>query len=318
MRVAGSLPPTCGSYRPDLFDAAVARDGVVGSAIAHDGTITTDGAWITALIAALDEIEWQKLHVATHTASIALVASRADSRVALASNLLDPMTPVLSELFGLGPAGAAELGEDDDARAHRRWFAAIERGLTRAGVHVEIVDEGVSEEMLARHAMVIVPTMTRVDRALWKRLRALAEHKRLVVIAGPGAPTLDELGTPLGEDATPPRRLGRLRAESLDARGNDAGLDADLADLATAHVTARAEFALAEPRTTTLTSFADDADRVRAVFIINVGAESARAQVVAAPGLSLRDPFTGARIRTTAPTTSVTMPAHSARMFVVD
>ena len=25
LRVAGSLPPTCGSYRPDLFDAAVAR-----------------------------------------------------------------------------------------------------------------------------------------------------------------------------------------------------------------------------------------------------------------------------------------------------
>ena len=229
------------------IDAAIARDGVVGSAIAHDGTITTDGAWITALIAALDEIDWPQLHTVTSTASIALIASRADARFAQASNLLDPMTPVLSELLGLGPAGAAELGSDDDARAHRRWFTAIEHGLTRAGVHVEIVDEGVSEEQLARHAMVIVPTIHRVDRSLWQRLRTLAEHKRLVVIAGPGAPTLDELGLPLGDDAPPPRRLGRLRAESLDARGHDTGLNGDLADLAAAHATTAPAFVLAGP-----------------------------------------------------------------------
>ena len=40
------------------------------------------------------------------------------------------------------------------------------------------------EAELARYRAVIVPTLSRIDHGLAQRLRALAEHKRAVVVVG--------------------------------------------------------------------------------------------------------------------------------------
>ena len=71
---------------------------------------------------------------------------RADERHGLASSTLDPMTPVLADVLGLGPGGAAELGLDAAALAARKWQTAICRALELAQVPYVIVDETASAD----------------------------------------------------------------------------------------------------------------------------------------------------------------------------
>ena len=52
VRVAGSLPPVCGSYRPDLFDAAVAAPLL---AVLIEGLAPHVDLWLAETLSALDE-----------------------------------------------------------------------------------------------------------------------------------------------------------------------------------------------------------------------------------------------------------------------
>jgi beta-galactosidase len=201
---------------------AVERDRYYGAAIDQHGRV--EAPWVRPLLAALAELEWPRLRRA---APIALVDMRADARFGLASCAIDPMTPVLADVLGLGPAGAAELSLDTAAITARRWQTAVCRALELAQVPYTIVDETASEDELARYRAVIAPTGDRIDRALWARLRGLAEHKRCVVVIGPHTPTRDELDQPLPEPL--PRRMGRLKEASLE---DLPGLAEDLAGLA--------------------------------------------------------------------------------------
>jgi hypothetical protein len=241
---------------------------------------------------------------------IALVHTRADARFGIATSAIDPMTPVLTEALGLGPAGAAELATDAGAVAARRWHDAIASALEQAQVPYAIVDESASEDELAGYRAVIVPTLERVDRGLWQRVRALAEHKRTVVVIGPGTPTRDELDQPLPADPLP-RRVGKLKPGSLD---DLPGLADDLAALAGDLPEA---WQIERPDDVRVAAFADAAGRVRAVFVTSDSPRPANAVLLAGDATKLRDPFTREVIAVTGGKATIALPPRGVRMLVV-
>lgn len=281
----------------------VERERYYGAAITADGTLEPHARWIAPLVAALVEIDWPALRRAT---PIALVHTRADARFGVATNLLDPMTPVLAEVLNLGPGGAAELGTDAGAIASRRWQAQIAAALELAQVPYAIVDESASEDELARYRAVIVPTTGRIDRGLYARIAALAEHKRTIIVIGPELPTRDELDQPL--DVPAPRRVGKLKAGSLeDLRG--------LADDLGALVELPETWLVERPDGIRAHAFADDTERVRVVFVLSDLDKPATATLLAEG--TLRDPFTSEVLRASDGRVQIALAARGVRMFVV-
>jgi len=285
---------------------AVERDRHHGAAITYAGTLEPHAAWIAPLLATLAAVEWTKLR---RTAPIALVDVRADLRFGLATSVADPFTPVLAGLLNLGPAGAAELGADVDAHLARRWFTALAAALELAQVPYVIVDEATPEAELARYRAVIAPTLDRIDGGLWQRLRALAEHKRAIVVIGPTTPTHDELGQPLPADA-PPRRIGKIRDGSL---GDLPGLAADLSGL----VEQAEAWQVERPDEVRCFAHATIDGDVRVVFVTSDAAKPVTATLLAAAQL-LRDPFTSETFRVVDGRAQIAMPARGVRMLLVD
>lgn len=286
------------------LEVLVERDRHHGAAIDTAGRLDPKAAWIGKLVTALAEIDWPSL---VRPARIALVATSADARFGHATAALDPLTPVLAELLQLGPGGAAELGTDPGAVAARRWHAAITSALELAQVPYAVVDEAATEDELARYRAVIAPTTERIDRGLWQRLRALADHKRAIVVIGPSAPTLDELGQPLSDPA--PRRAGKIRDGSLD---DLPGLAEDLAALAGELPDA---WQIERPETCRAYAYADADGVVKVVFIVNDGDRPATAVLLAdEPTTTLRDPFTREELRAVEGRIAVQVPAHGVRI----
>ncbi|MGN6110345.1 MAG: beta-galactosidase [Kofleriaceae bacterium] len=287
---------------------AVERERFYGAAIDRSGAIEPHAAWIRPLLAALAEIDWPSLRRA---APIALVETRADGRFGLASSVLDPLTPVLAEVLDLGPGGAAELGTDAGAIAARRWQDAIAAALELAQVPYALVDEAASEDELARYRVVIAPTLERVDHGLWQRLRALAEHRRAIVVIGPGTPVRDELDQPLADP--PPRRIGRLKDGSLD---DLPGLAEDLAALAGELSDA---WQIERPDEVRAMAYADPAGVVRAVFVVSDAPREVSAVLLAGDHAhQLRDPLAAERHLVVAGKVTVTVPARGVRLFIVE
>ena len=285
---------------------AVERDRWFGAAIDANGRVEKHAAWIAPLTSALAEVDWPSLR---RPAPIAVVDTRADARIALASCALDPITPVLADAIGLGPGGAAELGLDAAGTTARRWQDAICRALELAQVPYAIVDESASEDELAGYRAVIAPTHERCDRGLWQRLRALAEHKRCIVVIGPGTPVRDELDQPLSDPA--PKRVGKLKAGSLE---DPAGLADDLAALAGE---ANEAWQVERPDDVRATPFHDASGAVRVVFVTSDAPRAQTAVVLAGEGArALRDAITGERIAITAG--RATIAVSGVRMLVVE
>jgi beta-galactosidase len=295
---------------------AVERDRYYGAAISKTGVAEPHAAWIRTLITTLDEIDWPTLRRA---AVIAVVEPRADARFGQASCVLDPVSPVVVEVLGLGPAGAAELGEDPAAVTQRRWQVAIARALDVARVPYTLVDEAVTEAELVGMRAVIVPTLERIDRGLAHTLRAVAEHpagaspthKRTVVVVGPGTPSHDELGQPFADAL--PRRIGRLKAGSLD---DIPGLAADLAALAGEPSDA---WQIERPDDVHAYAHADPGGVVRVVFVTSDVAKPASAVLLVDEATrALRDPFSRERITAAGGRATIAVPARGVRMLVVE
>lgn len=287
---------------------AVERDRYYGAAITRDGQLEPHARWIGPLVRALAETEWTTLR---QPAAIALVHTRADARFGIATNLLDPVTPALAELLELGPGGAAELGIDAGAIDSRKWHDALCAALELAQVPYHVVDESAPDSVLANYRAVIVPTGHRVDRALWHRLRALAEARRTVVVIGPGTPSRDELDAALSDPA--PRRVGRLRAGSLE---DLAGLAEDLAGLAGDPINC---WIVERPDTVRASAFSDPTGRTRVVFVMSNADKPTSAVLVADDtARTLRDPFTDETIAVTDGKATVALAARGVRMFVVE
>ena len=287
---------------------AVERDRYYGAAIDRTGEVEAHASWIRPLIAELAALDWPALH---RSAAIAVVETRADARFGQASCLLDPITPVLAEAIGLGPGGAAELGADPAAVMQRRWHAAITRALDLARVPYALVDESAGEDELAGYRAVIVPTLSRIDRGLAHTLRALAEHKRAIVVIGPGTPTHDELGQPFADAL--PRRVGRLKAGSLD---DIPGLAADLAALAGEPGDA---WQIERPDEVCAHAHADASGQVRVVFVASDLARPASAVLlVDDTARALRDPFSHERIALADGRATIALAPRGVRMLIVE
>jgi beta-galactosidase len=287
---------------------AVERDRYYGAAIDRSGGVEAHASWIRPLIAALAALDWPALRRA---AAIAVVETRADARFGQASCLLDPITPVLAEAIGLGPGGAAELGADPAAVKQRRWHAAITRALDLARVPYALVDESAGEGELAGYRAVIVPTLSRIDRGLAHTLRALAEHKRAIVVIGPGTPSHDELGQPLGDAL--PRRVGRLKAGSLD---DLPGLAADLAALAGEPSDV---WQIERPDEVSAHAHADASGQVRVVFVASDLTRSTSAVLLVDDTVrALRDPFNHERIALADGRATIALAARGVRMLIVE
>jgi beta-galactosidase len=285
---------------------AVERDRYYGAAISTDGRV--EATWIKPLVAALAEVEWPSLR---RRPVIALVDTRADARIGHASTLLDPVTPVLADMLQLGPGGAAELGSDADAIIARRWQTAIARALELAQVPYAIVDEATPEAELAHYRAVIAPTQNRIDRGLWQRLRALAEHKRAIVVIGPATPHHDELDQLLDEPA--PKRIGKLNEASLD---DIAGLADDLVALA-GELTE--DWHVERPDDVRTFAYADAAGAVRVVFVVSDAEKPVTASLLASEtATTLRDPLANETLRVQGGKLAVALPPRGVRMLIVD
>ncbi|MDX2094116.1 MAG: alpha-amylase family protein [Kofleriaceae bacterium] len=285
---------------------AVERDRHHGAPISADGKLEPHAAWIATLLATLAEVDWPSLRRAT---PLALVSTAADARWGTATCVIDPFTPVLADFLGLGPGGAAELGTDPAAVTARRWHDAVASALELAQVPYAIVDDAASEDELAGYRAVIVPTTARIDRGLYQRLRALAEHKRAIVVVGPTTPTHDELGQPFVDP--PPRRLGKMREGSLD---DLPGLAEDLAAIAGELADA---WQIERPDSARAHVFASEDGRARVVFVTNDAAKQVTATLLAGETSSLRDPFTKEVLRAAGGKVTVAVPAYGVRMLVV-
>jgi beta-galactosidase len=284
---------------------AVERDRYYGAAISVEGKI--EATWIKPLVAALAEVDWPSLR---RQPLIALVDTRADARLGIASNLIDPVTPVLADALGLGPGGAAELGSDAAAIAARRWQTAIAGALELAQVPYAIVDEAAPEAELARYRAVIAPTQERIDRGLWQRLRALAEHKKAIVVIGPSTPTRDELDQPLDEPA--PKRIGKLNAGSL---ADLAGLADDLVALAGE---VSEDWHVERPDDARTMAYADADGATRVVFVVSDAEKPVTAVVLAGDGVTaVRDPLAPETLRAEDGKLSVPLQPRSVRMLIV-
>ncbi|MFN0248892.1 MAG: beta-galactosidase [Kofleriaceae bacterium] len=287
---------------------AVERERYYGAAISKRGQLEKHAQWIHPLIHALVEHDWTSLR---RTTPIALVDTRADLRFGLASTLADPITPVVADLLGVGPGGPAELGTDADARVARRWQDAIANALELAQVPFAIVDESVSQDELATYRAVIAPTLTRIDRGLWQRLRGLAEHKRAIVVIGPTTPTHDELGQPLPADP-PPKRMGKIREGSLD---DVPGLAADLQGLAGDLGDA---WQIERPEDVRCFAHADAGGVVRVVFVVSDVPEATTAVLLVDERTqTLSDPLSKDAFRASGGRVTLAMPPRGVRMFVV-
>ena len=289
---------------------AVERDRYYGAAIAQTGAREPHAAWIPTLLATLAEVDWPALR---RPVQVAVVDPRADARFGQATCVVDPATPVVAELLGLGPAGAAELGDDAGAIAARRWHAAVCRALELARVPYVIVDDSVGVDELLGVRAVIAPTLDRIDRGLAHTLRAVVErgHRATTVVIGPGTPTQDELGQPLGDAL--PRRVGRLKAGSQD---DLAGLAADLAALAAGDDDA---WVIERPDEVCAYAHADAAGAVRAVIVASDVARPVTATLLAdASARRLRDPFSHERVVVEAGRAAIALPARGVRLLIVE
>jgi beta-galactosidase len=284
-------------------DATRERDQLLSllASGARGFAVATPESWLAPLISALNEVDWPSLR---RTPEIALVDTRADARLGIATNLLDPIPPLLAEALDIGPAGAAELGTDAAAIAARRWQTAIARALELAQVPYAIVDEATSEDELARYRAVIAPTLERIDRGLWQRLRSLAEHKRAVVVIGPGMPIRDELDQPLDEPA--PKRIGKLKAGSLE---DLAGLADDLAALAGE---TSDDWHVERPDEVRTMGFGN-----KVLCIVSDADRATTAVVLAGAAESLRDPFTNEQFAVEHGRITIALPPRGVRMLVI-
>jgi beta-galactosidase len=278
----------------------VERDRYYGAAITRTGQVEAHARWIQPLVAALAEVEWTSLR---RRAAIALVDSRTDLSHGLASCVLDPMTPVLTEALGLGPGGAVELGLDPAAITARRWQTAVCRALELAQVPFAIVHESASADELAQYRAVIAPTGARVSEPLWRTLCELVEGKRTIVVIGPDVPS----------DHRAPRGAGKLKAASLD---DVAGLAEDLAALEGIVTQA---WRIERPEHVHAAVFHATDAGARVVFVISDAPRRVTATLLADDtARSLRDPLTNERVQVEAGKALVAMQPRGVRMLIVE
>lgn len=295
----------CGVRGMGLY-MAVDRERWYGAAIGPDGEAEEPAySFLRALLTAVHRLDLPALR---RDAVFAVMVSRADARFGTASSVADPASPLLGEFLGLGPAGAAELGLDDDAAEYRRWVNAVEAALAMAQIPYDIVDEGVDPGRLAGYRAVIAPTLDRVDADVWRRL-GHAANRGVRVVAGPREPTRDQWGNPLA--AALPKGAGLIRPESIDDLEGLAGDLTELAgDLEDVWVTA-------EPSPVDLSVFRDADGTPVVLFAAETAGDGITCDVLVPPGCRLDDVITGESLAETEGAAVLELGRWQVRMFEV-
>ncbi|HEY1554994.1 MAG TPA: hypothetical protein VGF94_09200, partial [Kofleriaceae bacterium] len=146
--------------------------------------------------------------------------------------------------------------------------------------------------------------------ATWTSLRELADGKHTTVVIGPGTPTRDEFDRPLAGPA--PKRVGRLKAGSLDDLRGLAGDLAALAELPDAWQVER-------PDDVRAAAFDAPDGSTRVVFVTSDAPRAVTASLLVPGGvIALRDPLAAESLRVTGGRAAIAMPARGVRMFVVE
>jgi beta-galactosidase len=296
-----------GGARGAGFFMVVDRDRWYGAPVTVAGALRPPAEWLQRLLGGLREVQWTALR---RRCRAAIVVSRAESRFAIASSLVDPLSPVVTEILarGLGPGGAAELARDPAPALHRRWLEAVAAALDRAGIPFALLDEDAGDEAWREHRLLVLPTLARVDRALWRRLQESAEQGVQVII-GPERPARDELDRPLGDDARLPRHVGLMRAGSL------ADLDGLAGDLAAAAGPGPEDWRTADPLALSL--FEDAGGVVRALALGNPAGDAAHGHLAGPAGAALRDLATAELLRGDRGRFRVDLDPYAVRLFAV-
>lgn len=286
----------------------VDRERWYGAPVDSDGQLREPATWVQRLLEILDEVGWTRLR---RHATVALILSRAEARFATASSIADPITPVLGEFLGLGPAGAAELATDSSSAEQRRWTNAVQSALALAQVPYDILDEAAPVEQLERYEAVICPTMDRIDSGLWERMHQVQKTR---VILGPKRPARDEHDRTLARPELP-KRAGLIKDESLDDLEGLAddlvGVAGDLCEYWIADGAVPADCSI----------FEDREGEPRVLFVANRGAKALRVDVIVPTDASLTDLFAGDTLTCEGGEAeafvAVSLEPHQVRMFAV-
>lgn len=282
----------------------VDRDRWYGAAIGPGGEPEQPVyEFLQRLMAVLARVDVSALE---RDAVFAVLVSRADARHGTASSVADPVSPLLGEFLGLGPAGAAELALDPAAAEYRRWIDAIERALAIAQIPYDLVDEAAPAARLARYRAVIAPTFDRCDTDTWQRL-AEAAARGLPVVVGPRTPTLDSWGRPVE------RALGKgmglldpASASDVDALASDlTGLAGDLEDV----------WVTAEPSPVDVSVFRAPGGQPVLVFAAETSGAGIRCDLLVPAGCRLVDAISGESFDESSGSVDLVLAGWQVRMF---
>jgi len=232
-------------------------------------------------------------------------------RLALATQHLDAMPPLLADLAGLGPEelcreetfGLSAPPQIEHARALRLLF----RALDVAKIPYVILDGGALPLRLAHHEVILCPTFELLDRSLLPALEGAASSG-VRVLVGPKLPRLDEHFAPLDQPPAgelflteellhDPTTLAQA-LESLGVRGPYAASQADV-----------------------FTALFEGSGSQRVLFVATESPQPTEATITCSQGEVLRDLLSDDVVAAT-PTApqqlKVPLPAHGVRLFSVE
>ena len=286
---------------------AVDRERWYGAALSDDGSPLPIAQWYQRLIAALRQVKWWTLR---RHCPVALILSCADARFAIASSMLDPLTPIVGERLELGPGDSAEASREHNANAHQIWWNTVEHALQLAQVSYDIVDEECEQPQLERYRAVIAPTVDRIDRSLWRRLHAAGQAGVRIVI-GPVRPQHDERGRALAPEHLP-KHCGLIRPESM---GDIAGLADDLIGVAGE---LSSDWITEQPQQVECSVFTAKDGTPQVLFVANQLEEPQIAHVTVASGTLLTDALDGGGIAANEHGVArIALEAHDVRMMLI-
>ena len=173
------------------------------------------------------------------------------------------------------------------------------------------MDEECPNSVLAQFDVVLIPTIRRVDRALWKRLSELTQRDTVVVV-GPERPTHDERDRPLGTDAATPAQAGLIRAQSID---DVEGFADDLIALLDDRPDRPPDGWVCEQAHVSCSLFVDGNDQPRVLFVANQSDEAESAELVVPDPVRLTDALTGQAI---ASHRALELAPRAVRMLLID
>lgn len=170
---------------------AVDRDRWYGAPIDSHGTPRIEAAAWKSLLRALETTRFHRL---TRRVRVALVIPREYVRLARATHVYGPITPVTLEAVAGSPIeGASDHPLGFKGPIQVLWWKMLARfadALTRAGEPYVLVDSDASPERLAGIEAVITPAFELASPERWRALTTFAKEGGHVIF-GPTMPSLD-------------------------------------------------------------------------------------------------------------------------------